>query len=97
MCSVPVNYYQVDEDGTTVYGTMSSVDHPSFAALRDHLGHRGYIEIQRGWHNGDVVLTDFMLNGRVFKQGGQFSSGTAMGCSFKFEQERLYSDGYGEE
>lgn len=65
----------------------SHVDHPSFTALREHLGATGYIEIQRGWWNGDRVLKPFKLNTRDFMPDDQFSSGSAMGNHFRVKQK----------
>lgn len=59
-----------------------SEDHPEFTKLREHLGELGYIEIQRGWWNGDRVLKPFTLNGLKFKVGDQFSCAGAMGTHF---------------
>jgi hypothetical protein len=55
-----------------------SVDHPSFDALRTHLGVKGFIEIERKWWNGDKVLIPFKLNNLTFEEGDQFSSGGAL-------------------
>jgi len=66
--------------GTVTLGR--SEDHPEFAKLREHLGEQGYIEIQRGWWNGDRVLKPFTLNGLKFKIGKQFSCAGAMGTHF---------------
>lgn len=58
--------------------TLSSVDHPSFTALREHLGATGLIKIERGWSNGDTVTEKFRLNGHQFKKGEQFPCACAM-------------------
>jgi hypothetical protein len=68
--------------------TTTWVDHPSFAALREHLGARGYIEIQRGWWNGDRVTKRFKLNGHQFEVGEQFGSGSATGNTFQAREKR---------
>ena len=67
-------------------GMTGTVDHPSFAALRNMLGNKGYIEIERGWWNGDRVLIPFQLNDLVFKEGDKFCSGGAM--SFDLERAK---------
>ncbi len=67
--------------------TTSHVDHPSFTGLREHLGARGYIEIQRNWWNGDRVLKPFKLNTYDFMPGDQFSSAGAMGIHFQVLQK----------
>ena len=79
--------------------TTSSADHPEFAKLREQLGELGYIHIQRGWWNGDSVLKPFTLNGRKFKIGAQFSSGSAMGTHLRVRAEHpeLYKDEYDDE
>jgi hypothetical protein len=62
-----------------VVGSMQgSEDHPEFARLRDRLGELGYINIQRGWSNGDRVLKLFTLNGVAFEPGEQFCCAGAM-------------------
>ena len=73
-----------------------SADHPEFAKLREQLGADGYISIQRGWWNGDTVEKPFTLNGRKFKVGAQFSSGSAMGTYFtvRAKHPELYKDEY---
>lgn len=75
-------------------GITSSEDHPEFTRLREHLGLLGYIRIERGWWNGDEVLTPFKLNGRKFKIGDQFSCGGAMGTHFavRAKHPELYKD-----
>ena len=59
------------------YSSYKSIDHPKFTELREQLGKDGYIEIQRGWWNGDRVLKPFKLNGRLFKKGDQYSCAAA--------------------
>ena len=63
--------------------TTSSIDHPEFTKLREHLGEQGYISIERGWWNGDRVLKPFTLNGLKFKVGAQFSCAGAMDVHFR--------------
>ena len=84
--SVMVKYSWVRGTGGKC-STTSHVDHPSFTALREHLGARGYIEIERGWHNGDRVLKPFKLNTYDFMPGDQFSSAGAMGVKFRVKQK----------
>ena len=76
--------------------TTSSADHPEFAKLREQLGADGYISIQRSWWNGDSVLKPFTLNGRKFKVGAQFSSGSAMGTHLivRAKHPEMYKDEY---
>ena len=64
-------------------GMTSSIDHPEFTKLREHLGEQGYISIERGWWNGDTVEKPFTLNGRKFKVGAQFSCAGAMDVYFR--------------
>jgi hypothetical protein len=74
----------------------SSADHPEFAKLREQLGADGYIKIQRSWWNGDTVLKAFTLNGRRFRVGVQFSSGSAMGTHLivRAKHPEMYKDEY---
>jgi hypothetical protein len=76
--------------------STSSADHPEFAKLREQLGADGYISIQRGWWNGDTVEKPFTLNGRKFKVGAQFSSGSAMGTHLivRAKHPEYYKDEY---
>jgi len=78
--------------GTVTMG--SSIDHPEFTKLREHLGAEGYISIQRGWWNGDRCEKPFTLNGKKFKVGDQFSSAGAMGTHFavRAKHPELYKD-----
>ena len=71
-----------------VYSSTSTEDHPKFTALREQLGTEGYILIQRGWWNGDVVTNPFIFNGFIFKQGDQFPSGAAMSGHLKFMKRK---------
>ena len=73
-----------------------SADHPEFAKLREQLGADEYISIQRGWWNGDTVEKPFTLNGRKFKVGAQFSSGSAMGTHLivRAKHPEMYKDEY---
>ena len=73
--------------GKGKYSMMSSDDGPEFKALREQLGQLGYIQIQRGWWNGDRVLKPFRLNGVKFKKDGQFCCGSAMKLHLEFERK----------
>ena len=64
--------------------SISTKDHPSFTELREELGKKGYISIERNWWNGDRVLKPFRLNGYLFKQDEKFPSGGAMEGHMKF-------------
>lgn len=90
MVSVPetISYYNSSGEK---YGTHTSVDHPSFTKLREHLGTKGYIEIQRSWCNGDRVLKPFYLNNYILLPGDQFSCGAAM--SGRKQLTKNYNDG----
>jgi hypothetical protein len=79
--------------------TTSSADHPEFAKLREQLGELGYISIHRGCWNGDRVLKPFKLNGRKFKEGDQFSCGSAMGNHLivRAKHPEYYKDEYDDE
>jgi len=70
-------------------GTVSnSVDHPAFAALRKHLDHRGYIEMNPGWRNGDRVIKPFHLNKVPFAVGDKFYCASAMQGYLKSRERR---------
>lgn len=71
-------------------GTVSKhVDHPAFAALRQHLAARGYIEMQTSWVNGDRVLKPFHLNKVPFLKGDKFLSAAAMLSYLKNRERQL--------
>ncbi len=74
--------------------SIASRDHPEFAALRDRLEARGFIETQRQWWNGDRVLRPFRLNGADFEPGEQFPCGLAMRIHLKFKLEDQQKGGY---
>ena len=48
LTSFPVAFYHLNGKGQKT-GSHSTVDHPAFAALRNHLGATGRIEIQPHW------------------------------------------------
>ena len=79
--SVPVKFTYTEND--VKYEITTSVDHPSFAAMRDHLDHRGFIKIEHGWCNGDKVVKDFKLNGKEFIALDKFVSAGAMKYKYK--------------
>ena len=66
-----------------VMSSISNKDHDEFTKLREYLGENGYIEIQRGWINGDRVLKSFKLNGWTLKKGRSFPCACALGNSIK--------------
>lgn len=72
-------------------GSMSHVDHPSFTNVRELLGSRGYIQIQRSWINGDRVLKPFYLNNMYFEEGDTFCCASAMGISYDIELRKSTS------
>ncbi len=67
--------------------STSTKDHPEFSKLREQLGADGYIEIQRGWWNGDRVLKPFTFNGAKFRKGEKFCCASAMAGHLKFAKE----------
>lgn len=74
---------------------MGHEDHPEFAKLREELRRLGYIDIERGWINGDRVNKSFRLNGLIARQGGKFCCATAMGNHFNFLRKYpKYNKGY---
>lgn len=58
-------------------------DHDEFTKLRELLGTLGYINIERGWWNGDRVLKPFMLNEWRFHKGHRFPCAAAMKVSIE--------------
>lgn len=60
------------------YGTTGSKDHDKFTELRELLYSEGYINIQRGWCNGDQVIKDFRLNNVPFLKGEKFCGAGAL-------------------
>ena len=60
------------------WSSQGRAEHPSFIRLREHLGAKGYISIERGWHNGDRVLRKFILNDVTFEPGDKFLCASAM-------------------
>jgi hypothetical protein len=89
LCCVPVktSYYPAGSEHSN--GSFHTVDHPSFTETREMLGRIGYIEIERGWSNGDRVLKPFFFN-NVFKDVGEkFACASAM----KYSHTELYNDG----
>jgi len=60
------------------YTSVRSIDHPEFSKLREQLGTDGFIKIERGWWNGDVVKKPFSINGAKFKKNEAFHSGSAI-------------------
>jgi len=58
--------------------SLSHKDHDEFTKLRDQLEEEGYIQTQRQWWNGDIVLKGFKLNGFCLKKGEKFLSAVAM-------------------
>lgn len=72
------------EDQCSTTGTQ---DHPEFSKLREQLGTDGYIEIQRGWWNGDCVLKSFVFNRVKFEVGEKFCCASAMSGHLKFAKK----------
>jgi hypothetical protein len=78
----------IDPIGGAESGTISkAVDHPAFAALRLHLELKGFIEVQRGWINGDRVIKPFYLNKVYFDVGEKFVSSSAMYGHLKYRKK----------
>ena len=76
LTSVPMGYNWND------HGWICTQDHPAFAELRERLSKEGYIEIQRGWSNGDRVTKPFYLNNIYFDVGEQFCCAPALGVTY---------------
>jgi competence protein ComGC len=67
--------------------SISSEDHPEFAALRNQLEAEGYIQTERQWWNGDRVSKRFRLNGVLFDREEQFPCAMAMAGHLKFAKK----------
>lgn len=67
--------------------SIGSKDHPEFTHLREQLEQDGYIQVQRGWWNGDHVLKPFCLNGVEFKKHDQFPCAAAMKFHLGFQRK----------
>lgn len=53
-------------------------DHPEFEKLRNKLERKGYIQTERCWVNGDIVLAPFFLNKLKFKKNERFPCASAI-------------------
>ena len=75
--------------------STSNKDHDEFTKLRNELSRLKYIEIERGWWNGDRVLKSFKLNEWTFRRGHKFPCATAMqssiSCARKFGWKNISS------
>lgn len=81
----------VTSSGVGPSGTIAkSVDHPAFAALRNFLEKRGFIETSRVSVNGDQVIKPFYLNEVFFDRKDRFYCASAMSGHLKFK--RKYRD-----
>lgn len=60
---------------------IGNKDHDEFTKLRNQLEELGYIETQRNWWNGDVVLKPFYLNEWLFKKNHKFPCAAALRSS----------------
>ena len=75
--------------------SIGNKDHPEFAQLREQLERNGYIQVQRGWWNGDRVLKAFQLNDVKFKKHDQFPCAAAMKLHLKFQRKYLKQKEFG--
>lgn len=75
---------------TNVMIVSGADPHPEFERFRCQLETEGYIEVERGWHNGDRVLKPFRLNGFLFKRGSKFPCAPAMGISIQVARKHGY-------
>ena len=64
-------------------GITHSLDHPSFTEIRESLGRKGYIHIERNWSNGDRVLRPFYINRYRFNEGDKFCCAGALHYTIK--------------
>jgi hypothetical protein len=69
--------------------SVGTKDHPEFAQLREQLEREGYIQVERGWWNGDRVLKPFSLNGVKFKKHNPFPCAAAMKYHLEFQRKYL--------
>ena len=65
----------------------STIDHPSFTKTRDWLEKNGYIETQRNYSNGDIVLMPFYVNDVHFDVGDKFPCASAMKIHLKYKEK----------
>ena len=72
--------------------SFGNKDHPEFTKLRNKLEELGYIECQRSWINGDVVLKPFKLNEWTFRKGHKFACADALQAHIKFSRENGYKE-----
>ena len=70
-------------------GFTGTEDPPRFRDARDFLEREGYINVERGWINGDTVLKPFFFNNILMKKGARFPCGAAMAYGFSSN----YNDG----
>ena len=75
--------------------SVGTKDHPEFAQLREQLEHDGYIQVERGWWNGDRVLKTFSLNSIKFKKNDQFPCAAAMKFHLEFQRKYLKQQSLG--
>jgi hypothetical protein len=78
LTSVYAGYNCALSEAGSGHSVHRHIDHPAFTALREHLGSKGYIHIQRSWSNGDTVVHAFRLNGVMFYPGDRFVCAPAM-------------------
>ena len=81
-CDVEVSF-KYDDNSKQGLGQLSYIDHPSFTALRKHLAASGHIVMETRWHNGDRVIKNFYLNGKLFSPQDQFFCAAALKHCFK--------------
>ena len=67
----------------------SIIDHPEFTKIRNRLEKQGYIQIERGWWNGDRVIKPFSLNGFKFKKHDKFPCASALDIWLSVEEKKL--------
>ena len=65
----------------------SIIDHPGFTTLRNKLEKQGYIQIERGWWNGDRVIKPFSLNGFKFKKYDKFPCASALNIQLNIYEQ----------
>lgn len=90
LSSVPEALSYYDSKGLK-YSSFSTVDHPSFTKLRNHLEKEKLISVERSYSNGDRVLEYFFLNNCLMKPGDKFLCACAFGCKKEFTEN--YNNG----
>lgn len=75
LCDVSVDIeVRVNATGGKDMPLPKSSPHPAFGYLRDILHSQGYVKIEDDYHNGDLAIKEFFVNGVFFRVGDIFPS-----------------------